>query len=484
MGNMLSVQESPVQGHCNPDVALFTNIFTKLLQNITYRVQLSRSSQVMGETTLNETPTYNLKAVLKQTGLKADTLRAWERRYGLPKPGRSPGGHRLYTLRDIETIAWLKARRGEGLSISKAVDLWRSLESDGRDPLMMSAYAEPETTVARLTPAEGNSLLELRDGWVAACRAFDERSAEHILSEAFGLFPLEAVCLRVLLDGLREIGEGWYEGVVSVEQEHFASELAMRRLEALVAAAPPPVRPGRILVGAPPDEEHDFVPLLLALLLRRQGWDVLYLGANVPVASFETLTETQEIQLAVLTAQQLYTAANLLEVAEALNKNDVSLAFGGRIFNLLPDLPGRVPGYYLGDGLETAPKMVEHIMSGSASQPHYQASSEAYKEAFAHYNQRLPLIELHVWELLEGKISFEILSLANFYLARDIAAALAFGEMKLAGGEIAWVEGLLISRGVPEGQLADYLDAYREALSSNLDVRGSLVIDWFDQLGT
>ena len=40
-------------------------------------------------------PTYNLKVVLKQTGLKADTLRAWERRYGLPKPVRTPGRHRL-----------------------------------------------------------------------------------------------------------------------------------------------------------------------------------------------------------------------------------------------------------------------------------------------------------------------------------------------------------------------------------------------------
>jgi DNA-binding transcriptional MerR regulator/methylmalonyl-CoA mutase cobalamin-binding subunit len=431
---------------------------------------------------MNETPTYNLKAVLKQTGLKADTLRAWERRYGLPQPGRSPGGHRLYTSRDIETIAWLKARQGEGLSISKAVDLWRSHESEGRDPLTMSAYTQAEIPTVFPASSEGKSLPELRDAWVSACRAFDERLAENTLAEAFGLYPPEAVCLQVLLDGLREVGEGWYEGNISVEQEHFASELAMRRLEALVAAAPPPVRAGRILVGAPPDEEHDFVPLLLTLLLRRQGWDVLYLGANVPVVSFATLTAAQEIQLALLSAQQLYTAANLLEVAEVLNKNGVSLAFGGRIFNLLPDLPGRVPGYYLGNRLETAPQVVEKIMSGSAAAPHFQVPSEAYQEAYEHYGRRLALIDLHVWELLEGKISFEILSIANYYLARDIAAALAFGDMNLAGSEIDWVRGLLVSRGVPAGHLAGYLDAYREALSSNLDERGRPVIDWFDQL--
>jgi DNA-binding transcriptional MerR regulator/methylmalonyl-CoA mutase cobalamin-binding subunit len=431
---------------------------------------------------MNEAPTYNLKAVMQQTGLKGDTLRAWERRYGLPQPQRSSGGHRLYSSRDIETISWLRARQGEGLSISKAVDLWRSLESEGRDPLTISSYMEPKMPVSGIMSFEGNSLLELRDAWVSACKEFDERGAEHALSEAFGLYPLEAVCLQVMLDGLREIGDGWFEGQISIEQEHFASELAMRRLEALVAATPPPVRPGRILVGAPPDEDHDFVPLLLALLLRRQGWDVLYLGANVPAASFASLTETTDVQLAVVSAQQLYTAANLLEVAQVINKNGVPLAFGGRIFNALPDISGRVPGYYLGDRLELAPQMVERIMSGSISEPQFEAPSEEYQEASGHYRQRLPLIELHVSELLEGKFSSEILSIANSYLARDITAALALGDMKLADGEITWIEGLLISRGVPKGQLAVYLDAYREALSTSLDERGRMITSWFDRM--
>jgi len=83
----------------------------------------------------SHTPTYNLKAVLKETGLKADVLRAWERRYDLPKPHRTPGGHRLYSEYDIETIKWLMARQEEGLSISHATELWRSLKASGQEPL-------------------------------------------------------------------------------------------------------------------------------------------------------------------------------------------------------------------------------------------------------------------------------------------------------------------------------------------------------------
>ena len=70
---------------------------------------------------------YNLSLVLNETGLKADVLRAWERRYGLPKPVRSAGGQRLYSRQDIATVKWLQARQAEGISIKRATDLWKEL---------------------------------------------------------------------------------------------------------------------------------------------------------------------------------------------------------------------------------------------------------------------------------------------------------------------------------------------------------------------
>src|SRR5512139_3418975 len=88
---------------------------------------------------ISQTPAYNLKVVLKETGLKADVLRAWERRYHLPSPSRTPGGHRLYSDYDIEMLKWLKGRQVEGLSISRAVELWRENIASGRDPLLTGA---------------------------------------------------------------------------------------------------------------------------------------------------------------------------------------------------------------------------------------------------------------------------------------------------------------------------------------------------------
>ncbi len=81
---------------------------------------------------ISQVPTYNLKAVLKETGIAADTLRAWERRYGLPMPERTPGGHRLYSQHDIYLVKWLIARQAEGLSISRAVQQWKDVTAERR----------------------------------------------------------------------------------------------------------------------------------------------------------------------------------------------------------------------------------------------------------------------------------------------------------------------------------------------------------------
>lgn len=261
--------------------------------------------------TLSRTPTYNLKAVLRETGIKPDVLRAWERRYGLPMPDRTPGGHRLYSLYDIETVKWLIQRQNEGLSISRAVDLWNEMLSQDRDPLEKSTQptlALQARQQAIYLPPETN-LESIRSHWLAACLNYNETAAEQALNQAFGLYPVETVCTEILQRGMAELGMLWYEGRASVQQEHFASGLAMRRLDSLLSAAPAPTRSQTVLIGCPPDEWHTFTPLLLALFLRRRGINVIYLGANVPANRFEETIAAIQPSLIILAAQQLTSAA-------------------------------------------------------------------------------------------------------------------------------------------------------------------------------
>ena len=189
-----------------------------------------------------DTPIFNLNAVVQETGIKPDTLRAWERRYGLPNPQRSEGGHRLYSLRDIEIVKWLLEQRETGLSISKAVKLWRQLETERDSDRLLAAAEGPKPVPS----AQGEGTLsERRQAWSAACMDFDARSARRVLAESFALFSVEDVCFGILLPGVAQMGQDWYAGSVTVQQEHFATEIATRQLEALLAATPEPTRTGR-----------------------------------------------------------------------------------------------------------------------------------------------------------------------------------------------------------------------------------------------
>ena len=165
---------------------------------------------------IDKTPTYNLKAVVRETGLKPDTLRAWERRYGVPTPERTDSGHRLYSQHDIDTLKWLLDRQSEGMSISRAIELWSRLESEGVDPLQATItpgahrHLDLRTAPAPIEqPALTNSdvVTGLRDAWVNACLAFDEFHAEQLLAQAFAFFPTEVVCVELIQKGLAQIGD-------------------------------------------------------------------------------------------------------------------------------------------------------------------------------------------------------------------------------------------------------------------------------------
>jgi DNA-binding transcriptional MerR regulator len=417
-------------------------------------------------------PIYNLKLVVHETGIKPDTLRAWERRYGLPNPARTAGGHRLYSQRDIEIIKWLLARQREGLRIRRAVELWHSLEGASPEFHQPSTVAPPTVEVAE------SSVEELRQAWVAACLAFNERQAEQVLTEAFALYPPEKVCLDVLRGGVAHIGEKWYAGHASVQQEHFATALAIRRVEALLLAAPAPTRSGRIVTACPPEEEHSFGLLLLTYLLRRQGWDALYLGPNVPIERLQIVTRTAKPSLIISVALQLHTAATLLEMARFLQQEAVDLAFGGRIFNRLPVLRDRIPGHFLGASLEQASQSVGVLMVAPRPSPAREPVPGAARQVLAHYREHQLLIEADLVRLRPDLLSKTWFATATRELARNIAAALTLGDIALLDDDIDWLEGMGQGDNVPIEVLEDFLRAYYRAAVIHLDPGGTVVLDW------
>jgi DNA-binding transcriptional MerR regulator len=86
-------------------------------------------------------PKYGIRAAWQRTGLKPGTMRAWERRYGVPSPLRRPNGHRLYAEYDLKLLRWLVAQTEAGMTIGRAVDFLNHLRSQGQDPIGRPAHS-------------------------------------------------------------------------------------------------------------------------------------------------------------------------------------------------------------------------------------------------------------------------------------------------------------------------------------------------------
>ena len=427
------------------------------------------------------TPAYNLKVVLKETGLAADTLRAWERRYGLPVPQRTAGGHRLYSQRDIETIKWLMKRQADGLSISRAVDMYNDLLASGSDPLEDSVQPASTSAVTSQYQFPETTLDSSRERWVRACIDFNESNAEQTLNQAFSIFPVEAVCVEVLQKGLSEIGRLWYENRASVQQEHFASGLAMRRLDALLSATPAPTRNVTILVGCAPDEWHIFTPLLLSLMLRRRGANVIFLGANVPTTRFADTIKKVKADLVILVAQQLTSAATLQQTALALASQNICIAYGGRIFNLHAQLPGRIPGTFLGYDLNSAMDEIDVMLNNKVKQHQPKGPSQMYTASYQAFVSKRLQIDMTVREMFETlSISPEDMNIGIHFLGENITAALQLGDISYVSAEVDWLRSLLQSYDTPPQQLIHFMEVYSQAVDKNINGQGQPIFECLD----
>ncbi|NJK79000.1 MAG: MerR family transcriptional regulator [Chloroflexaceae bacterium] len=307
-------------------------------------------------TQFSDIPIYNTKAVAQETGVPADTFRAWERRYGVPRPHRTEGGHRLYSERDIAVIRWLRDRTAEGLTISQAIALMTS----GNDTNL--------SWLATAVDTEPHSWERLNSQFLAALTDYDEKRAERIVGEAFALYPLDDVFFKLIQPTMFEIGEQWHAGKLSVTVEHFATQFVRRKLSSILNTYSISEGRGLLIVGCAPSEQHDLGALLLSVLLVRHGWQVVYLGPQVPLKDLVDTIQRLQPDMVCLSSSTIETAIELVETGRVLSKlapPAPSFGYGGRAFALNPVLRDRVPGIYLGDTAQEGLEVIAETLNSN-----------------------------------------------------------------------------------------------------------------------
>ena len=269
---------------------------------------------------------HTIRVASRRTGLSQHIIRVWERRYGAVTPQRTETNRRLYSNGDIERLQLLAQARRAGHTISRIAPL-----SDGE----LSQLVETER---RYQPFE-NTRPRLRDADVRlgvclkAVADLDAKGLEAELAQALVEMNVTAVLEDLIGPLMDEIGEQWRTGALRVANEHLASAAvrtflgSVHELQRVDEAAP------KIIVTTPARQLHEIGAVLAASAAAVAGWNVIYLGPNLPADEIAGAVTGSGVNIVALSV--IYPADDPLMGRELLRLrrgvgDSVALLVGGR----------------------------------------------------------------------------------------------------------------------------------------------------------
>lgn len=243
---------------------------------------------------------YTVKAAARATGVSESRLRTWERRYGIPSPGRAPTGRRLYDEDDLAVIRRMAALVDAGVSAREAAEAALS----GGEPEAPSAAQEEHPLAGALA---------------AAAEAFDEDALLRALRESVKELGWARAFDEVIFPGLKRVGMYWETAVFPPANEHFASELVGFEIAAAMQALPmAPLGAPCVVFACPEDERHDLGIKALAMLTRARGVRTVYLGADVPTQDLVTAYQATRADALCLSATTAIGLASLVRASRTI----------------------------------------------------------------------------------------------------------------------------------------------------------------------
>ena len=280
---------------------------------------------------------YSIKDLEKISGIKAHTIRIWERRYALIEPQRTATNIRYYSDEDLKRILNVSILNQNGYKISKIAQ--------------MSAVQLCERVIAlcldtRNTDVQIESLL-------VAMLELDESKFANVLSNSIIKQGFESTVETILFPFLDRIGILWQAGTIYPAQEHFISNLIRRKLIAAIDNEMQNFVPKvdkDIIFFLPENELHEIGLLFYSLIARKEGFNVVYLGASVPIKDLNTVIEARQVDA-------LFTS-----FVSAINKEELEVLTNA-ITKMIPSLPVYVTGLQIKEQEPVLPELFQIISS-------------------------------------------------------------------------------------------------------------------------
>ena len=397
---------------------------------------------------------FTIKTVAERTGVSVHTLRAWERRYGVPSPNRNAENrYRLYDEQDIADVLFLKQHVQAGVSPSQASALLRQRQT---------------RSVEATTPESRQPIVAMQASLLEAFARSDEATARQILDQAFAMFAPEIVALEIITPTMYTIGERWMRNELTVWQEHLASNVIQQKLFSVLHSQPESsVVAPHLVAACAPSEEHQLGLVIFALLARRQGWRVSYLGQGTPLADILHLSRQAKPNVIVISITTVVGLAGLIPWLDAANRPAMPLVFGGYLLNNLPSLREHLPGVFLGEDAMTA---VQNLASVSACET-WVPSKRVRHLANALQSQRLKIAGdvaskfiATLPATLQRRWDASNINFATLFLMDTLACAVAFDVPDLIDWEHQWLMEAMPPRSVSPSLIAKQLETFKMIL--------------------
>ncbi len=224
------------------------------------------------------TSRHPIAVVARRTGLRVDVIRAWERRYGVVAPERTPGNRRLYSDAQVRRLLLLREVTDAGWQIGQVAGM-------GDEELRSLLDGSPRRPVLQDRPEVARRDLRVEERIDACIHAITELDGT-ALKRNFELASMELSRVdlldRLMVPLLRRIGSDCASGRLRAANEHLATMVLRSFLDSLQPAyAPGPSVPS-IVVTTPSHQHHELGCLLVAATARTEGWRTVYLGPNLP----------------------------------------------------------------------------------------------------------------------------------------------------------------------------------------------------------
>jgi MerR family transcriptional regulator, light-induced transcriptional regulator len=210
---------------------------------------------------------YSIKELEQLSGIKAHTIRIWEKRHRIIEPSRTATNIRFYSDKDLKKIINVSLLNTYGIKISKIADM--SLEDMNKKVLEISELQNDKTVHI--------------DQMVVAMLDMEEELFEKILNNLILRFGFEQTVTEIIYPFLEKIGILWQTQNITPAHEHFISNLIRQKIIVAIDGLPiPPKTANKIVIFLPEGEMHELGLLFYHFLIRKAGYRTYYLGQNVP----------------------------------------------------------------------------------------------------------------------------------------------------------------------------------------------------------